>query len=213
VDFNEVGIIGAAIGVVIGVILEGWEHWDDFRKNGWAPVAPKIGFGILVISLAIEIVFDARLAKESADVQLETARIEKAYGPRRLTRDQLVALANHALPYAGTKAVFTIFTNDVESAFFSEQIGSALKAAHWQVSGGVMGGFAAPKTGVYVNSTDDERSVAGAAVIVTQLKQDGFDVHLGPTDPPNGQFGHRTGLTWIEVNPKPLALLESQREK
>lgn len=38
----------------------------------------KVGFAILVISLAVEIVFDARVAKESADTRLEAAKIEAA---------------------------------------------------------------------------------------------------------------------------------------
>lgn len=77
-SLNEWGIVAAAIGVVVGVILEGWEHWHDFKTKGWKPVTPKVGFAILVISLAVEIVFDARVAKESADTRLEAAKIEAA---------------------------------------------------------------------------------------------------------------------------------------
>ena len=75
---NEWGLILATIGVVVGVILEGWEHWDDWKRKGWKPVAPKIGFAILVVSLAIEIVFDARLAQESANTEFKAAQLQKA---------------------------------------------------------------------------------------------------------------------------------------
>jgi hypothetical protein len=75
-SFNEWGIILATVGVIIGVLLEGWEHWDDFKKKGWRPILPKLGFGILVVSLAIELVFDGRLAKESADTEKKAAQLE-----------------------------------------------------------------------------------------------------------------------------------------
>jgi hypothetical protein len=77
-SLNEWGIVVAAIGVVVGVVLEGGEHWHDFKTKGWKPVTPKIGFAVLVISLAVEIVFDGRVAKESADTRLEAAKIEAA---------------------------------------------------------------------------------------------------------------------------------------
>jgi hypothetical protein len=38
---NELGIILATVGVMVGVLLEGWEHWDEFKKRGWKPVVPK----------------------------------------------------------------------------------------------------------------------------------------------------------------------------
>ncbi len=40
-SLNEWGIVAAAIGVVVGVILEGWEHWHDFKTKGWKPITPK----------------------------------------------------------------------------------------------------------------------------------------------------------------------------
>jgi hypothetical protein len=84
-SLNEWGIIVATVGVIIGVLLEGWEHWDDFKKKGWRPILPKLGFGILVVSLAIELVFDGRLAKESADNEKKAAQLEAELievGPR-----------------------------------------------------------------------------------------------------------------------------------
>jgi hypothetical protein len=42
----------ATIAVVVGVLLEGAEHWDDIKKKGWRPLVPNIGFLILVLGVA-----------------------------------------------------------------------------------------------------------------------------------------------------------------
>jgi hypothetical protein len=119
---NEWGIILATVGVIVGVVLEGWEHWDDFRKKGCKPIVPKLGFAILVISLAVEIVFDARLARESADTDLRAARLQQALAWRTLEP----GCANAAIPalFAFKNEPCTVEgqTEDLEAVFFSFDI-------------------------------------------------------------------------------------------
>lgn len=80
--------------VVLGVILEGHEHWEDFRKKGWRPIVPKIGFALLVLGLAGELLLQplidaaeerfrmdakeriARLGKDEASARERTSRAE-----------------------------------------------------------------------------------------------------------------------------------------
>jgi hypothetical protein len=219
----------ATIAVVVGVLLEGAEHWDDIRKRGWKPVIPKIGFFILIVGLAGEWKFQsligqadtqfrvgaikqmAALNKEAADARLETAKIEKEYGPRKLTEEQLQSLADKAKPFAGTEIIFSVNTNDTESANFAMQIASPLKEVGWQTSGGTFWGGITIHVGISMNSTDDAKSVQAASVLISELDKDGFPVELGPTDAPNGQFGHRTGKVWVTVNPRPLPMFSSPK--
>jgi hypothetical protein len=51
------------IAVVVGVILEGAEHWEDIKHKRWKPVIPKIGFLILVIGLAGEWKFQSLIGQ------------------------------------------------------------------------------------------------------------------------------------------------------
>lgn len=81
--------------VVLGVVLEGYEHWEDFRKRGWRPIVPKVGFAILVLGLAGELFIQpfidsaensfridakqriASLHTELGEAHLEIARLTK----------------------------------------------------------------------------------------------------------------------------------------
>src|SRR5689334_809228 len=94
---NEWGVIGATIGVVVGGVLEGWQ---EFKTKGLT--LPKIGFGILVVSLAIEIVFDARVAKEAADTRLAAAQIEPAIAPILLNDKDIQEVADKLRPFGKT---------------------------------------------------------------------------------------------------------------
>lgn len=172
-SFNEWGIIVAAIGVVVGVILEGWEHWNDFKTKGWKPLSPKVGFAVLVISLAVEIVFDARLAKESADTQLEAARIEAAVAWRVLTTKQQRQLATSLKPFAGQSVNFIVYAGDLEAWFFSDQIEVSLGylhrapwAAGWNVHFGRITWSPREATGLLIETTptasDKDRDAANA---------------------------------------------------
>jgi hypothetical protein len=123
---NESGLILATVGVIVGVVLEGWEHWDEFKNKGWRPIVPKIGFAMLVISLAVEIIFDARLAQESANTELKAAQIQKALMWRLLTPQQQRQIAAALKPYAGRKINCLVYFSDLEAWIFSDQIEVAL---------------------------------------------------------------------------------------
>jgi hypothetical protein len=80
--------------VVLGVIFEGYEHWEDLKKKRWRPLIPKIGFVILALGLAGELLIqpfidsaenafriDARermanLTKETTEAKERTANLE-----------------------------------------------------------------------------------------------------------------------------------------
>jgi hypothetical protein len=82
-------LTGFSIVVLIGVILEGEELVSEFRKNGWKPVWPKIGFGLLIIGLAGEVFIQTKIEsadaelKRQSDVKITTAQTEAATANER----------------------------------------------------------------------------------------------------------------------------------
>jgi hypothetical protein len=140
-SWNEIGIIVAAVGVVIGVILEGWEHWQDFRNKGWKPIVPKVGFAILVVSLAVEIVFDARLAQESANTELAAETVKNKSIQVRATMEELGwRLLDDGKLKAELKGKpkgsvrFLYDSCSVESWMFAMQMWRGLLNAGWKAS-------------------------------------------------------------------------------
>jgi hypothetical protein len=118
---HHVFLVASAF-VVIGVMLEGVEIVHDVRAKGWRPVAPKVGFVILVAGLATEIVTEffidaAQRAQNEADdlkiaqlnqlttqQQLEQQRLKSRVIWRSMTREQCETFAG-ALPPNGTVRV------------------------------------------------------------------------------------------------------------
>ena len=43
----------AIIFVVVGVLLEGAEHVEEYKKSGWKPIVPKIGFALLTYGVSL----------------------------------------------------------------------------------------------------------------------------------------------------------------
>lgn len=72
-------LTAASLAVIIGVLLEGYDLYTDYRERGWSPVLPKIGFLVLVMGLAGEVLFQSKI--ESADTAL---RIEAEITVARL---------------------------------------------------------------------------------------------------------------------------------
>jgi len=188
--WNERGIILAAVGVVIGVVLEGWEHWSDFKKKGWKPLTPKVGFAILVVSLAVEIVFDARLAQESANTRLEAARIEKDVAWRMLTGKQQRSLAAATKSFAGESVNFLTWMGDLEAWRFADGIEVSLgykKLADWTAGWDVH--FAriiwSPRTAtgviVEIAPTANEHDRSAATALVHWLASQDIEV-VGPIE-------------------------------
>jgi H+/Cl- antiporter ClcA len=58
-------LLVAIIFVLVGVVMEGFEHVAEYKKHGWKPVVPKIGFVLLVIGLAAELALHPQM--EQAD--------------------------------------------------------------------------------------------------------------------------------------------------
>jgi len=70
-DTNEWLLVIAGIAVVIGVFMEGWEHWEDIKKNGWRPLTPKIGFAILVLGLFVEKYAEIRIGQADTKFRVD----------------------------------------------------------------------------------------------------------------------------------------------
>jgi predicted lipid-binding transport protein (Tim44 family) len=60
-DAASVGLGLAALGVLLGVLIEGEATLQEFRTKGLKPIAPKFGFLLLVCSLGAEIVFQSAM--------------------------------------------------------------------------------------------------------------------------------------------------------
>jgi hypothetical protein len=75
-DTNEWLLVVAGIAVAVGVVMEGWEHREDIKTKGWQPLAPKIGFGILVLGLFVETYAEIRIGQ--ADTQFRVDAVKSA---------------------------------------------------------------------------------------------------------------------------------------
>ena len=109
-DFLYFWLTAFTLLVVVGVILEGEEILSEIRAHGWSKSehkVAKIGFALLVIGLAGELLFQTRIEsadamlkreadKKIADAQRETAQIreraalteERLLSERRLTANE-----------------------------------------------------------------------------------------------------------------------------
>lgn len=110
IELLHIGLTAFTLFVIIGVVLEGEEIWDELAASGWKNVEhklAKLGFALLVIGLAGELFFQTRI--ESADaalkrefnikiaqINIEAARIreraafseERLLAERRLTANE-----------------------------------------------------------------------------------------------------------------------------
>jgi len=125
-NWDERGLLAAAVAVVIGVLLEGAEHLHDIRTKGWRPIAPKIGFAILVIGLAVETVFEARIGKSAAETSLKAAKLEDAVAWRHLNPQQRANIVATLRGYGGEKINVFSYFGDLEAEVFADQIAQAL---------------------------------------------------------------------------------------
>ena len=73
-DCLHAALYACVIVVIVGVTLEGWEHLDDWRKKGWHPGWPKIGFGLLVMGLAGELIFALLIDRAAERIRLDAQR-------------------------------------------------------------------------------------------------------------------------------------------
>jgi hypothetical protein len=222
---NEWGIILATIGVVVGVILEGWEHWDEYKKKGWKPIVPKIGFAILVISLAIEIVFDARLAQESANTELKAAQLQEALAWRSLTPLQQHQIAAALKLYAGQKINCLVYFSDLEAWVFADKIEVALGYKHlaawtagWDVHFGQIVLSPRVTSGLLIETSpkasDQDRAAANALAKILRTITMGV---IGPWprdermkgETASGDMDSQANITLtVGVHPPPSAELE-----
>lgn len=64
----------AITAVLLGVVLEGYEHLHDFRQSGWRPLWPKVGFAILVLGLCGELALEPLFQTAETDFRIDAAR-------------------------------------------------------------------------------------------------------------------------------------------
>jgi hypothetical protein len=127
--FNDWGLIVTAGLVVIGVLLEGAEHLQEFRTKGWRPIIPKIGFLILVLGLGGEIVFETLLTQVAANTRLKAAKLESMLAWRTLTDYQQAELVSEMRPFKGQRVDVFSYNSDPEAEALSDQFISVFKAA------------------------------------------------------------------------------------
>ncbi len=140
----------------------------------------------------------ASAKRDAAEAHLETAKIEKEYGPRKLTGRQVIALANRAQPFAGESAFFFFPAGDIESAMFANQIAGTLKqGAGWTIGSGILVGMA---VGLKISHSPDERSREAAEAMASELRKDGFPVPTPTLEPNNKQ----SNKLWITVGARAL---------
>jgi hypothetical protein len=80
----------------------------------------------LVVSLAVEIVFDARLADESATTELKAALRQKALSWRRLTGPQQREIAKALSAFAKEEINVLVYERDLEAWAFADAVEVAL---------------------------------------------------------------------------------------
>jgi hypothetical protein len=200
-DGNELGVIVTTVGVLIGVLLEGWEHLEEWRKKGWRPVVPKIGFGILAISLAFEIWFDGRLAQDSANTKLRAALIEQSLAWRHLTPKQKRTMHDIFVQYPyGIGIVSTLL--DPEAREYAEDFIEVEKGAHWETVVDI--GWTRSDPGLFVATCDGGNSP------ITGLVEKALDAAHVPykeiplsSEDHTAAIGFTKGATYILVGHKP----------
>src|SRR5579885_3156030 len=66
-----------ALLVFFGVFMEGHEHLAAWQEKGWRPIIPKLGFGLLVLGLAGEVIFQTQIDKIDAETHKRAAILEE----------------------------------------------------------------------------------------------------------------------------------------
>jgi hypothetical protein len=54
--------------------MEGFEHYEEFKKHAWKPIIPKLGFVILVIGLAGELALHPLIGLTGGNVRQDVIR-------------------------------------------------------------------------------------------------------------------------------------------
>src|SRR5262245_4815620 len=79
-------LLVAIIFVLVGVVMESFEHVAEYKKHGWKPVMPKIGFVLLVIGLAAELTLHPLM--EQADTKIRIEADQKIAGLNKELEDE-----------------------------------------------------------------------------------------------------------------------------
>jgi hypothetical protein len=93
IETLESWLLRATVLVVVGVVMEGMEHVAEFRKSGWKPVVPKLGYLLLVIGLGGELLLQPLIEKANTKIRAEAD--EKIAGLNKET--QVLGLENSKL--------------------------------------------------------------------------------------------------------------------
>jgi hypothetical protein len=176
-------LISTAV-VIVGVILESSEAVHAIRQRKWKPILPLLGFGLLVIGLAVELLAEAKIQttdaalKRQADVviadlqrqaaqsnadaanaRLEEERLKTRVTWRSLRREQCERLAS-SLPSSGTVRI-EYPSGDPEALLLAINFENCFHdIAHWTVLSAAMLFQDALPFGL--NVTGDQRKLSEA---------------------------------------------------
>ena len=179
--------------VIVGVALEGREYWDDFTEHGLRPLIPKLGYGLVVVGLSGELVFQTwighadsvlRDQSERQVAALTTANLvlEKAIAPRELTSEQQKAFVNALAGFDGAKISLVSYSLDAESARFGQQLLDAFNAAHLVIDDERMSEFAMGNIAFGVHVTGVNKELVDRLVLA--FRQAALDVTTEPVPSP-----------------------------
>ena len=193
----------ASLTVIVGVILEGIEHVGEFREKGWKPILPKLGFGLLVLGLAGELVFqtlifsaESALKRESdikiADLKHETETLRQA----NLTMEAAVSPRNleEGLTFAALRqfsdiAVLVVSPSDFEPKRTAGYIRFMLNMAGWKRFTGLIRPLPF-FDGVIVHvilGANEMRAYAAANALVSILKDNNIETRSAAPIPRIGR--------------------------
>jgi hypothetical protein len=210
------------VAVVIGVALEFAEDWQKVQdkrewheRNPWSPLLPKIGFALLVLGLAGEIVLQTWIETRDTAFKIDAARrIEDAYeralegAPREITDAQREALANLWQKYTGRldkysgKVVNIGVVRNIEPArieeevLFRGQLESVLLKAHFRVFETKIPPDVHVSSGIYFDGAFDDDEMFNE--MAESLRSIGIDARG------SGSCVREPCEFWIWIGPKPI---------
>jgi hypothetical protein len=185
-------LIAAFVGVVIGVVLEGYEHWDEYKEKGLKPIWPKIGFVVLVVALVGESLLESWIG------EYDTARIAE-FSPRGLSKQQRANICADLKRFSGEPVAIRQYAFDGEAFRLGGEIIEALNCAKLPVGdqrAAVIIGQN-PAFGITVSGSNGDLVQAIAAALSSEGQ-----LAVNPTAYPTGSPNDPPAS--IYIGPKPI---------
>jgi len=127
-------ILAGAI-VWLGVYLEGERFSQKTKEKGWQLLL--YGLGAETVLAVLVLLVDAEITRRQhvaiAQLSDENIELQSAIAPRAITSTQLQELAADWARFSGRRVSVSVVGYDNEAAGLTEQILSALRAAHVEV--------------------------------------------------------------------------------